>query len=208
MKYVSFPHFDWFWLESSHEHHCKSKDAKYNQIQDLETRWRFLTILRKISNLERFQNVASMMYAEHVLRMRVDWSTLWQNKFGSVGDALLKCQDVDILCSPVPQWFRENPKLVDESGCPLPEGREPKRPCLIHTVENDMDMTLEEAFAIMDMDVDGEQGMESQPEAQADRRVEVGGRQRRRGGQRKRGKWTGWILLSLKQTLVQQRYTR
>ena len=77
---------------------------------------------------------------------------------------------------------------MDELGCPLPEGREPKRPRLRRTVENDMDMTLGEAFAIMDMDVDGKQGTESQPEAQVDGRVEVGGRQRRRGGQRKRSK--------------------
>ena len=33
MKYVSFPHFNRLWPESSHKHHCKSKDAKYNQIQ-------------------------------------------------------------------------------------------------------------------------------------------------------------------------------
>ena len=48
MKYVGFLHFDRLWPESSHEHYCKSKDAKYNQIQDLETKSRFLTILRKI----------------------------------------------------------------------------------------------------------------------------------------------------------------
>ena len=44
-----------------------------------------------------------------------------------------------------------------------------------------MDMTFGEAFAIMDMDVNGEQGTESQPEAQVDGRVVVEGRQRRRG---------------------------
>ena len=106
-----------------------------------------------------------MMYAEHVLRMRVDWSTLWQDKFGSVGDALSKCQDVDIPYSPVPQWFRKNPKLVDELGCPLPKDREPKWPCLRRMAENDMDMILGEAFAIMDMNADGEQSTKSQPEA-------------------------------------------
>ena len=108
MKGVDFPHFDWLWPESSYEHHCKSKDAKYNQIQDLGAWWRFLTILRKISNLERWPKnaipkcVASMMYAEHVLRMKVDWSTLRQEKFGSIGDALSKCQDVNIPYSLVP----------------------------------------------------------------------------------------------------------
>ena len=75
MKYVGFPHFDRLWSKSFHEQHCKSKDAKYNQIQDLEIKWRFLTILRKISNLEGWPKnaipkcVASMMYAEHMLRI-------------------------------------------------------------------------------------------------------------------------------------------
>ena len=74
MKYVGFPHFDRLWPESSHKQHCKSKDAKYNQIQDLETKWRFLTILKKISNLERWLKnaipkcIASMMYEKHMLR--------------------------------------------------------------------------------------------------------------------------------------------
>ena len=82
MKYVNFPHFDRLLPESSHEHHCKSKDAKYNQIQDLETKWTFFIILKKISNLERWPKnaipkcIASMKYAEHVLRMTMDWSTL------------------------------------------------------------------------------------------------------------------------------------
>ena len=114
---------------------------------------------------------------------------------------------MDIPYCPVPQWFRENLKLVDELGCPLLEGWEPIQPRLRRTAENDMDMTLGEAFAIMNMDVDGEQGTESQPKAQTDGQIEVGGRQRQRGKQRKRGKWTGRILFSLEQTLVQQRYT-
>ena len=56
--------------------------ASYIQLEDVETKWRFLTILRNISNLERWpksaipKSVACMMYAEHVLRVRVDWS-IW-----------------------------------------------------------------------------------------------------------------------------------
>ena len=119
-------------------------------------------MLRKISNLERWPKnaipkcIASMMYAEHVLRMTMDWSTLQRDKFGFVGDALSKCEDVDIPYSPLLQWFRENLKLLDEPRCTLLEGQEPKRPCLRRTTKNDMDMILEEAFAIMDMDVYGE----------------------------------------------------
>ena len=44
MKYVNFAHFDCLWPESSHVAHCKAKDAKYSHIEDLEVKWRFLTI--------------------------------------------------------------------------------------------------------------------------------------------------------------------
>ena len=75
MKFVNFAHFDCLWPESSHAVHCKAKDAKYSHIEDLEVKWRFLTILRGISNKERWPKnaipkcVASLMYAEHVLRV-------------------------------------------------------------------------------------------------------------------------------------------
>ena len=65
-------------------------------------------------------------------------------KFGFVGDALSKCQYVDIPYCLVLQCVRESLKLVDEPGCPLSAGQEPKRPCLRRTAENDMDMTLGE----------------------------------------------------------------
>ena len=54
MKFVNFAHFDRLWPESSHVAHCKAKDAKYSHIEDLEVKWRFLTILRGISNEERW----------------------------------------------------------------------------------------------------------------------------------------------------------
>ena len=82
MEYVSFAHFDCLWLESFHVVYCKAKDAKYSHIEDLEIKWRFLTILKGISNKERWPKnaiprcVASLMYAEHVLGVRVDWTTL------------------------------------------------------------------------------------------------------------------------------------
>ena len=54
MKYINFAHFDRLWPESSHVAHCKAKDAMYNYIEDLEVKWIFLTILRGISNEERW----------------------------------------------------------------------------------------------------------------------------------------------------------
>ena len=53
INYINFAHFDRLWPESSQIAHCKAKDAKYNHIEDLEVKWRFLTILRGISNEER-----------------------------------------------------------------------------------------------------------------------------------------------------------
>ena len=162
MEYVGFSHFDRLWPESSHVQHCKSRDAKYGQIQDLEVKWRFLTILRGISNLERWPKnaiprcVASTMYAEHVLRMMVDWSTLRSDKFGHIGDALSAKKPVAIPYSPVPDWFRENPRLVDEPGHPLPPDREVRRPRWRPPPDNAMDIALGEAFAAMDVDVDAE----------------------------------------------------
>ena len=98
MEYVSFAYFDCLWPESSHATHCKAKDAKYSHIEDLEVKWRFLTILKGISNKERWSKnaipccVASLMYVEHVLGVKVDWSTLRSiNKnIGQIGDALSK----------------------------------------------------------------------------------------------------------------------
>ena len=81
MQYVGFPHFDRLWPRPCQKRHCKSISASYIQLADVETKWRFLTILRNISNLERWpksailKSMACMMYADHVLRVRVEWSS-------------------------------------------------------------------------------------------------------------------------------------
>ena len=49
MKYVGFPHFDRLWPNTSHKQHCKSRDAKYLHLEDVEVKWRFLTRVRAIS---------------------------------------------------------------------------------------------------------------------------------------------------------------
>lgn len=164
MQYVGFPHFDRLWPRHCHERHCKAVNASYTQLEDVEAKWRFLTILRSISNLDRWpksaipKSVACMMYAEHVLRVRVDWSSLGalhDQKFGGIGIAFTKCTVPDIPYTPVPEWFRKNPKLVDEPGAPIPEGREPKKPRTRKRPANDVEMAIEEAFEHMD-----EEGME------------------------------------------------
>ena len=167
MQYVGFPHFDRLWPRPCHERHCKAISASYIQLEDVEAKWRFLTILRSISNLDRWpksaipKSVACMMYAEHVLRVRVDWSSLGAlhgQKFGGIGIAFTKCTVPDIPYTPVPEWFRRNPRLVDEPGAPIPEGREPKKPRNRKRPANDVEMAIEEAFEHMD------EGMEANVE--------------------------------------------
>ena len=101
------------------------------------------------------------MYAEHVLRVRVDWSSLivlHGQKFGGIGIALTKCTVPDIPYTPVPEWFRKNHELVDEPGTPIPEGRTPKKPRQRKRQANDVEMAIEEAFEHMD------EGMEANVE--------------------------------------------
>ena len=101
--------------------------------------------------------VASLMYAEHVLRVRVDWSTLKSvnKKIGQIGDALAMKKPVNIPYEPIPDWFRQNPKLVDEPGRPLPPDRIPKRPRWRRAPQNPIDIVLREVFEAMEMDVEG-----------------------------------------------------
>jgi hypothetical protein len=159
MQYVGFPHFDRLWPRPCHEIHCRSISANYNQLQDVETKWRFLTILRNISNLERWRkgaipkSVTCMMYAEHVLRVRVDWSSLGalnEKKFGGIGIAFTKCTVPDISYIPVPEWFRENSRLVDDPRTPVPDGREPKRPRHSCRADNDIETVSGEVVANME----------------------------------------------------------
>ena len=82
MTYVRFSHFDRMWPRISHEQHCKFQDAKYLQLEDVEVKWQFLTILWVISEHSKWpkdsipRSIPLMMYAKHVLRVNVDWSTL------------------------------------------------------------------------------------------------------------------------------------
>ena len=117
MKYVGFPHFDRLWPPTSYEQHCKSRDAKYLHLEDVEVKWRFLTILRAISEQTKWpkgsipRSIASMMYAEHVLRVDVDWSTFRTKGFGAIGPRLLAKSPIHIPYALVPEWFRNDPKL-------------------------------------------------------------------------------------------------
>ena len=62
---------------------------------------------------------------------------------------------MDIPYEPVPDWFRQNPKLVDELGRPLPLDRTPKGPRWRRAPQNPIDIVLREVFEAMEMDVEG-----------------------------------------------------
>ena len=80
-------------------------------------KWRFLTILRAISEQTKWpkgsipRSIASMMYAEHVLHVDVDWTTFRTEGFGAIGPGLLAKRPIHIPYVPVPEWFRNDPKL-------------------------------------------------------------------------------------------------
>ena len=60
------------------------------------------------------RNIASMMYAEHVLLVNVDWSTFCTEGFGAIWPGLLAKRPVYIPYVPVLEWFRNDPKLYME----------------------------------------------------------------------------------------------
>ena len=55
-----------------------------------------------------------MMYAEHVLRVNVDWSTFRMEGFEAIGQGLLAKRPVHIPYVLLPEWFRNDPKLYME----------------------------------------------------------------------------------------------
>ena len=55
----------------------------------------------------------------------------------------------------IPDWFRQNPKLVDEPRRPLPLNTTPKRPRWRRAPQNPIDIVLREVFEAMEMDVEG-----------------------------------------------------
>ena len=98
-----------------------------------------------------------MMYAEHVLRVRMDWSSLGalkEKKFGGIRIAFIKYAVPDILYTLVPVWFRRNPKLVDEVGFLISEGREHNKTRRLGRTCNDMETVMEEAFVNIDDDME------------------------------------------------------
>jgi hypothetical protein len=121
-------------------------------------------------------SIVSLMYAEHVLRVPVDWPTLPSTGFGRLSEMYLMRKPTQIPYVAVPVWFRSDPALLDDPKSPIPANREPwlrSRPCKKRrfSANNELDRDLGAVFAQMEMigagqamtRADGADGMSTRP---------------------------------------------
>jgi hypothetical protein len=117
------------------------------------------------------------MYAEHVLRVPVDWSTLPSIGFGCLLEMYQTRKPTQIPYVAVPVWFRNDLSLLNDPESLIPANREPwsrsrsrKRRRL--SADNELDRDLGAAFSQMEMvgareamtGADGADGVSTGPE--------------------------------------------
>jgi hypothetical protein len=118
LRYVKLAFSDRMWPRQCHTKNIERKSASWCDLVDIEVKWKFLTILRAISNSDRYArniipvSIVSLMYAEHVLRVPVDWSTLPSTGFGCLLKIYQTRKPTQILYVAVPIWFRSDPAVV------------------------------------------------------------------------------------------------
>jgi hypothetical protein len=183
LQYVKLAFSDRMWPRECHTKNIEKKSASWCDLVDIEVKWRFLTILQAISNSDRYArniipvSIVSLMYAEHVLRVSVDWSTLLSTRFGCLSEMYQTRKPTQIPYVVVPVWFRSDPALLDDPESPILANREPwsrsrprKRRRL--SADNEQDRDLGAAFAQMEMigareamtGVDGANGVSTGPD--------------------------------------------
>jgi hypothetical protein len=161
-RYVKLAFSDRMWPHQCHTKNIETKSASWCDLVDIEVKWRFLTILRAISNSDRYArniipvSIVSLMYAEHVLRVPMDWSTLPSTGFGRLSEMYITRKTTQIPYVAVPVWFRNDPTLLDDPKSPIPANRKPwsrSRPRKRRQVsaDNELDRDLGAAFAQMEM---------------------------------------------------------
>jgi hypothetical protein len=94
------------------------------------------------------------MYAEHVLRVPVDWSTLPSTGFGRLSEIYLTRELAQIPYVLVPIWFKSDPALLDDLESPIPANRKSwsrSRKTRRVSADNELDRDLGTAFAQMEM---------------------------------------------------------
>jgi hypothetical protein len=162
LQYVKLAFLDRMWPRECHAKNIERKSASWCDLVNIEVKWRFLTILRAISNSDRYArniipvSIVSLMYVEHVLRVPVDWSTLPSTGFGCLSEMYQMRKPTQIPYVTVPVWFRSDPALLDNPESSIPANREPwlrsrprKRRRL--SADNELDRDLGAAFAQMEM---------------------------------------------------------
>lgn len=114
-RYVNWVHVDRaFWPRDLHERNCVNASAKWTQISNIPIKWRMLSVLRAISDDPKYAKhniplcIVAMVYAESVLKVQVDWSSLPSY----VRQAYLVRRPKEIPMVPIPQWFIENHDLL------------------------------------------------------------------------------------------------
>jgi hypothetical protein len=162
LQYVKLAFSDRMWPCECHAKNIETKNASWCDLVDIEVKWRFVTILRAISNSDRYArniipvSIVSLIYAEHVLRVPVDWSTLPSTRFGRLSEMYLTRKPTQIAHVAVPDWFRSNPALLDNPESPIPANREvcsrsrPRKKRRL-SADNELDRDLRTAFAQMEM---------------------------------------------------------
>jgi hypothetical protein len=149
---------DRMWPRKCHTKNIETKSASWCDLVDTEVKWRFVTILQSILNSDRYiQNIipvsiVSLMYAKHVLRVPVDWSTIPSTRFGRLSEIYLTRKPAQIAYVAVPDWFKSNPTLLDDLESPIPANRKPwsrSRPRKKRRVsaDNELDRDLGAAFS-------------------------------------------------------------
>jgi hypothetical protein len=162
LQYVKLAFSDRMWPRECYAKNIERKSASWCDLVDIEVKWRFLTILRAISNSDCYArniipvSIVSLMYAEHVLRVPVDWSTLPSTGFGRLSEMYLTRKPTQIPYVAIPVWFRSDPALLDDLESPIPANREswsrsrPRKRRLLFA-DNELDRDLGAAFAQMEM---------------------------------------------------------
>jgi hypothetical protein len=159
---VKLAFLDRMWPRECHAKNIETKSASWYDLVDIEVKWRFVTILRAISNSDRYAwniipvSIVLLMYAEHVLRVPVDWSTLPSTGFRHLSEMYLMRKPAQIAYVAVPDWFKSNPTLLDYPESPIPTNREVWSRSRLHkkrrlSADNELDRDLGVAFAQMEM---------------------------------------------------------
>jgi hypothetical protein len=162
LQYVKLAFSDRMWPRQCHTKNIETKNASWCDLVDIKVKWRFLTILQAILNSDRYArniipvSIVSLMYAEHVLRVPVDWSTLPSTGFGRLSEMYLTRKPAQIPYVAVPVWLRSDPVLLEDLESPIPANREPwlrssPRKMREVSADNELDRDLGAAFAQMEM---------------------------------------------------------